>query len=126
MQKRKPLDVVLLIFKIVIPVFLAFLLIFFSFDLYDQKMLDLASPDTNQTVSIDAFPLAFAILLIVMLLAVILALIVSLAGLIISIVYKQSAKRKKHILAYSLISAACPLSFFLFLLIGRLIESIGA
>jgi hypothetical protein len=89
-------------------------------------MLDLASPDTNQTVSIDAFPLAFAILLIVMLLAVILAFIFSLAGLIISLAYKQSARRKKHILAYSLISAACPVAFFLFLLIGRLIESIGA
>ncbi len=126
MQKRKPLDIVLLIFKIVIPVFLAFLLIFFSIDLYDQKMLDLANPDANQTVSIDAFPLAFAILLIVMLLAVILAFIFALAGLVISLVYRQSPRRKKHILAYSLITAACPIAFFLFLLIGRLIEGIGA
>ena len=126
MQKRKPLDIVLLIFKIVIPVFLAFLLIFFSFDLYNQKILDLSNPDTNQAVSIDGFPLAFAILLIVMLLAVIFAFILSLAGLVISLVYKQSARRKKHILAYSLITAACPITFFLFLLIGRLIEGMGA
>ena len=42
MNKRKPLDILLLIFKIVIPCFLVLVLTFFSVDLYDQKLTDLA------------------------------------------------------------------------------------
>ncbi len=125
MNKRKPLDVVLLIFKIVIPCFLALLLIFFSVDLYDQRLSDLANEGADG-VNIEGFGIAFAVLLVVMLVACIFVLTLSLTGLIVSLLYKGAKNRRGNVIAYSVITASPILAFLLYLLIGTLIGNIGA
>ena len=125
MNKRKPLDILLLIFKIVIPCFLVLVLTFFSVDLYDQKLTDLANAGADG-VNIEGFGIAFAVLLIVMLAACAFALLLALAGLIVSLVYKGSKSRRGNVIAYGILTAAPVLAFLLYLLIGTLIGQMGA
>lgn len=120
MNKRKPLDVVLLIFKIVIPCFLVLLLTFFSIDLYQQKSADLANAGTDG-VLIEGYGIAFALLLIVMLIASLFAFALSLLGLITSFLYKGAKSRRGNIIAYSILTASPAVAFLLYFLIGTLI-----
>ena len=124
-MKRKPLDIVLLIFKIVLPLILVLALVVFGVDLYLQRLADLAPPPDGTTIRIEGFGIAFALLMIVYLILSAVVFAVSAAFLVVSILYKSARNRRGNIISFSVITASPIFAFLFYLLMGTLLSGIG-
>ena len=105
MQENKALYLILLIMKIVLISVLALSFIFFTYTLIDAHIesIEMANTPSDGGIKLDPLPVAFVVVLIFSLITNGVCMILSFAGLIISICYKTSQKRKKNILAFSLL-----------------------
>ncbi len=124
-MKRKPLDIVLLIFKIVLPLILILALVVFGVDLYSQRLADLQPPPDGATIHIEGFGIAFALLMIVYLVLSAVVFAVSAVFLIVSILYKGAKSRRGNIISFSIITASPIFAFLFYLLMGTILSGIG-
>lgn len=116
-MKTRILDILLLIFKILLPISLVLITVLFTKELVDAHYEDLKHVGEN--VYIQTYGLSFASLVIVGIMFNGIVSLISLIFLIVSIIYKSSAKRKANIIYFILFLFIPVLNELLFVLIGQ-------
>ena len=106
MQENKALNVLLLIAKVLILLILFLSLVYFSTVLIDSYIDSLSYVPEQNTVSIDPYPLAFALVFVLSLVTNGAAALLSLLGLILSLLYKGAQNRKANIRTFSVLLAS--------------------
>ena len=99
-MKTRILDILLLIFKILLPISLVLITILFTKELVDAHYEDLKHVGEN--AYIQTYGLSFAPLMIVGIMFNGIVSLISLIFLIVSIIYKSSTKRKANIIYFIL------------------------
>ena len=118
MQEKKALQTILTVLKIVIAVILIGTFTYYATLLIDAYIETVNNVPPNEGVYIEPFPIAFALVLIFSLITNGICALLSLVGLIISIVFRTSAKRKKNIIAFvNLLVLPILLQIFIFLIL---------
>ena len=118
MQERKSLNVLLLIAKILLIAFLLISLVYYAATLIDAYIESLSFVPVENEISIDPYPLTFALMLIFSLISNGACVILALLGLILSLIYKGTSKRKKNIVTFSVLLASPLLMQLLIFLMG--------
>ena len=118
MQERKSLNVLLLIAKILLIAFLLISLVYYAATLIDAYIEYLSFVPVENEISIDPYPLTFALMLIFSLISNGACVILALLGLILSLIYKGTSKRKKNIVTFSVLLASPLLMQLLIFLMG--------
>ena len=123
MKKRRVLDIILLILKIVLPILVAIPLVFVSYRLIEGRIEDLENIGNEDYHSgLGLYILASNIILFVT--NCVLAVIGG-AGLLISVLYRSCLKRRRNIKTFICLSAAPILSCWLYALITIIVVNVG-
>lgn len=102
MKESKALNIVLLVLKIVLISVLVGSFIFFTWTLVDAHVDSMnMEPPADNTIQLDPLPVAFIVVLILSLVTNGSCMAVALVGLIISICYKASPKRKSNAITFT-------------------------
>ena len=118
MQEKKALQTILTVLKIVIAVILIGTFAYYATLLIGVYIETVNTVPPNEGVYIEPFPIAFALVLVFSVITNGICAFLSLVGLIISIVFRTSAKRKKNIVAFiSLLVLPILLQIFIFLIL---------
>ena len=118
MSESKALNILLLIAKILLIVFLLLSLVYYVATLLDAYIESLSYTPPENGISIDPYPLAFAFVLIFSVVTNAACALLALLGLILSLIYKRTAKRRQNILTFSTLLASPVVIQILILLLG--------
>ena len=118
MAESKALNILLLIAKILLILFLFLSLVYYATALIDAYIDSLSYTPTENGISIDPYPLAFAFILIFSAVTNATCAFLALLGLILSLIYKGTAKRRQNILTFSTLLASPVVVQILILLLG--------
>ena len=118
MSESKALNILLLIAKILLIVFLLLSLVYYATTLIDAYIDSLSYTPTENGISIDPYPLAFAFILVFSVITNATCAFLALLGLILSLIYKRTAKRRQNILTFSILLASPVVMQILILLLG--------
>ena len=116
MKENKALNVLITVAKILLIVFLALSFVYYAYGLIDAAIESANMQPSDGTITIDPLPLAFALFLILSIISNGACVILALLGLILSLLYKGTAKRKKNIITFSILLAipvVMEIAFFL-------------
>ena len=117
MQEKKALQTILTVLKIVIAVILIGSFTYYAIIFIDAYIETVNTVPPNEGIYIEPLPIAVALILIFSLITNGICALLSLVGLIISIVFRASAKRKKNIVAFiSLLVLPILLQILIFLI----------
>ena len=105
MKENKSLNVLITVAKILLIVFLALSFVYYAYGLIDAAIESANMQPSDGTITIDPLPLTFAIFLILSIISNGACVILALLGLILSLLYKGTAKRKKNIITFSILLA---------------------
>ena len=106
MTESKALNILLLIAKILLVVLLLLSLVYYVATLLDAYIESLSYTPPENGISIDPYPLAFAFVLVFSVVTNAACALLALLGLILSLIYKGTAKRRKNILTFSVLLAS--------------------
>ena len=120
MSESKALNVLLLIAKILLILLLSVSIVYYAATLIDAYVESLSHTPTENGVSIDPYPLAYAFILIFSLITNGACMLLALLGLILSLLYKGTAKRKKNVTALAVLLASPAVMQIFILLTGVL------
>lgn len=126
MKEKKGLSLFLLILKIFLCTVLSLSFVLFLVGLADAYMDSISLPENppSGTVQIDPLPLYFALALILSLYPMIPCFLLAVTGLIISVFYKSSPKKKRNRVIFSLLSAFPPFYYIVIFILGLLLAII--
>ena len=110
MKESKALNILLLIAKILLAILLSVSFIYYAITLIDAYMESLSFIPAENGISIDPYPLTFAFVLIFSAITGGASMLLALLALILSLIYKDTPKRKRNVLTFSLFLAS-PLVF---------------
>lgn len=116
MKENKALNVLITVAKILLIVFLALSFVYYAYGLIDAAIESANMQPSDGTITIDPLPLTFALFLILSIISNGACVILALLGLILSLLYKGTAKRKKNIITFSILLAipiVMEIAFFL-------------
>ena len=123
-MRRSGTEIFLLILKILVSAVLLAFLVWATATLIEAHISDMNMNCNSGDVCFEGYGLVFAAFLILGLMVNGGSLIVSLIGLIVSIAYKTSFRRKGNIITFILLMIAPVLCEFLLVLIAQVIPSI--
>ena len=116
MKENKALNVLITVAKILLIVFLALSFVYYAYGLIDAAIESANMQPSDGTITIDPLPLTFALFLILSIISNGACVILALLGLILSLLYKGTARRKKNIITFSILLAipiVMEIAFFL-------------
>lgn len=116
MKENKALNVLITVAKILLIVFLALSFVYYAYGLIDAAIESANMQPSDGTITIDPLPLTFALFLILSIISNGACVLLALLGLILSLLYKGTAKRKKNIITFSILLAipiVMEIAFFL-------------
>ena len=119
MKENKALSVTLLVLKIICAAVLILSFAYYAFLLIDAYVESVNTVPPESGVYIEPFPVAFVLVLIFSLITSGVSFLLSLVGLLISVFYRTSEKRKKNVISFVILLIA-PILFELLLLSVRL------
>ena len=105
MKENKALNVLITVAKILLIVFLALSFVYYAYGLIDAAIESANMQPSDGTITIDPLPLTFALFLILSIISNGACVILALLGLILSLLYKGTARRKKNIITFSILLA---------------------
>ena len=116
MKENKALNVLITVAKILLIVFLALSFVYYAYGLIDAAIESANMQPSDGTITLDPLPLTFALFLILSIISNGACVILALLGLILSLLYKGTARRKKNIITFSILLAipiVMEIAFFL-------------
>lgn len=123
MKKNKAFDIILTLSKILLVLLLAVSLFYYAYFLIDAYIDSLNNSPSDNTVSIDPFPLAFAFVLIFSLITNGACLLLASLSLLFTYLFCSSANRKRNMKAF-LILLVCPVIMELLLLLSGILTGV--
>ena len=116
MKESKALNILITVAKVLLIVFLALSFVYYAYGLIDAAIESANMQPSDGTITLDPLPLTFALFLILSIISNGACVLLALLGLILSILYKGTAKRKKNIITFSILLAipiVMEIAFFL-------------
>ena len=127
MNEKKGLPIFLLVLKITAASVMLFTLIVFMIGAFDALSESASLPENppSGTVQIDPVPLYFALALVISLYSMIPCFVLSLSGLVISIFYSASPKKKQNRITFLLLSLFPFLYYAIVIVTGILMGAVS-
>ena len=116
MKESKALNILISVAKVLLIVFLALSFVYYAYGLIDAAIESANMQPSDGTITLDPLPLTFALFLILSIISNGACVLLALLGLILSLLYKGTAKRKKNIITFSILLAipiVMEIAFFL-------------
>lgn len=116
MKEIKALNILITVAKVLLIVFLALSFVYYAYGLIDAAIESANMQPSDGTITLDPLPLTFALFLILSIISNGACVLLALLGLILSLLYKGTAKRKKNIITFSILLAipiVMEIAFFL-------------
>lgn len=116
MKESKALNILITVAKVLLIVFLALSFVYYAYGLIDAAIESANMQPSDGTITLDPLPLTFALFLILSIISNGACVLLALLGLILSLLYKGTAKRKKNIITFSILLAipiVMEIAFFL-------------
>ena len=116
MKESKALNILIAVAKVLLIVFLALSFVYYAYGLIDAAIESANMQPSDGTITLDPLPLTFALFLILSIISNGACVLLALLGLILSLLYKGTAKRKKNIITFSILLAipiVMEIAFFL-------------
>ena len=102
MKESKFLNVLILVLKILLITVLAASFIFFTYSLISAHIdsIEMQNTPSDGTIRLDPFPITFVVVLIFSLITNGACMLFSLVGLIVSVLYKVSPKKRRNVTSF--------------------------
>ena len=118
MKENKALNVLLCIAKILLILILSVSFVYYAYGLIDSFIESKSMDSMQNTISIDPFPLFYAVGLIFSIISNGACVLLALLGLIVSHLYKGCAHRRKNIITFRILLLTPFVLELFYLLVG--------